>query len=151
MSPENPFADLDALRVNVAKIASKPQAKTIRPRRPGRKKGYVVISADWLDVIDAARPPLSGAAWAVVRTLMEEFSYSRGAPVKLGNGNLERRGVGRQGKTQALDRLVGLGLIKTEGNPGQCPRVTALVDPFGWEQPVHFEPKPVCTETALLD
>jgi hypothetical protein len=125
------FENLDELRVDVPESAPPPPGG--RPPKPQKKPGYVQIPAAWLNIIHQAKPPLSGATWTVVIRLIELFTKCKSTTVTLANAILEARGVGRKGKMLALDRLVELGLIKTEGNPKQAPRVTALVDPFGWE------------------
>jgi hypothetical protein len=127
---ENPFEDLAALRAAEKELqpAAQPPAK-VKPRR--REQGFVVLPAKWLMALYSARPPVRGVTWIVAVRLIERFCIEKAQTIRLTNGVLAARGVGRQCKRLALEQLAALGLIRIEQRGLQAPMVTWLVDPNG--------------------
>src|SRR5215469_11921073 len=117
---DNPFEDLEALRVNGEDTQPAPTPK--RQQRRQREDGYLLVPAGWLLALRAARPPVSGATYAVAFCLLERFYREGSRTVRLSNLRMETWG--------SLRQLVGLGLISTEQTGTQSTAVTALVDPF---------------------
>jgi hypothetical protein len=65
----------------------------------------------------------NGCTYRVALFLLHEVWRSGCNRVKLANGILQARGVGRHGKRRALDQLVKAGLITTERQPRKSPVV----------------------------
>ena len=104
---DNPFEDLEALRVNGEDTQPAPTPK--RQQRRQREDGYLLVPAGWLLALRAARPPVSGATYAVAFCLLERFYREGSRTVRLSNLRMETWGIGRCGKNKSLRQLVGLG------------------------------------------
>jgi hypothetical protein len=123
----NPFeGSIDALREAGERETNAPQ----RQPHSKRKVGFIITSADWLKVLRQARPPVNGATIMVAWHLIELWRR-HGRTVGLGNKVLKTHGVGRRRKSEALQRLAGLGLVECSQEGKRATRVTWLVDPNG--------------------
>jgi hypothetical protein len=82
-----------------------------------KKDPGLILPIVWHNRMDG----LSGKSQTVARHILRQFWESRGYPVKLTNGPLSAKGVGRHAKRCALKDLEHLGLIDVERHPHQAP------------------------------
>ena len=76
----------------------------------------------WVDCL--AKAGAGADAWAVSLFLLYETWRTKTRVVKLTNAALAQLGVGRQGKSRALQQLRGAGLVAVEERRGRSPLVT---------------------------
>jgi hypothetical protein len=130
----NPFENLDAIRKAAEAEAGKngisPAAEEVATSsgRRKRKRGFILITAEWADAISRIRPH---PPWGVALFLIRAFRCQASREVVVANGALEAWGIGPEAKLHDLREIEAAGLIEIKLYPGCAPRVSWLVDPAG--------------------
>jgi hypothetical protein len=99
------------------------ERRATEPRKlEKRRKHFVQVPWTWVEALSGA----SGQTWHLAIQLLYLHWKGNGEPITLANGMLEMDGIGRKGKSHALDELERRGLITVERRPRKSPIVKLL-------------------------
>jgi hypothetical protein len=113
--------DIENLRLsdNIALL----ERRAVEPRKwEKRRQHFVRVPWQWVEALSGA----SGQTCLLALHLLYLHWKGNGGPIKLANGMLEMDGIGRKGKSHALNELERRGLITVERRPRKSPIVKLL-------------------------
>ena len=105
-------------------LRARPKGDTSLQKKRAKPAPNKFVRMPWLWVDCLAKAGAGADAWAVSLFLVYEAWRTKTRVVKLTNAALAQLGVGRQGKSRALQQLRGAGLVAVEERRGRSPLVT---------------------------
>jgi hypothetical protein len=117
---DDPFDVITALRIDPADVNLQPKAA--RPKKRWRRR-FIKFPWAWMDRLKAAN---RGVTYRLALLLAYEHWRTGGRTIVLSNMAVEREGISRRSKWNALREMECMGLITVERRPRKSPRINLL-------------------------